>query len=602
MHYRGPDDEGIFVTEDGRLGLASRRLAIRDVSPAGHMPMQNAAGTVWITYNGEIYNADELRCELEASGFAFRSTSDTEVILHGYEAWGMRVLDRLRGMFALAVFDRRAAPCLVLARDPLGIKPLYYASTSDAFAFASECRALRTAGCAGRELDADGLVAYLELGSVPAPLTIYRDIRAMEAGHSLRLTWDEAGCLKSERPYQYWALPEPTPPPHDYRAAVDLVRETLQDSVRRHLVSDVPLGAFLSGGIDSASVVALMRASSPSATIRTCSVTFDEAEFTEEAYATAVAREFGTEHVNIPLSADDMAAEFDNIIAALDQPSNDGVNTYFVSQAARRAGLTVSLSGVGGDELFGGYPTFQRMPDLVRAMRVIDGVPGGSRLAGALLATGGMHRGPGRLASWLRSEGPLHVRAYLALRGLFSPTDVSHLISPEVRSSSRTFDLEDLVDRSAKAARPISTRELTSRLELTSYMRHQLLRDTDVMSMAHSLEVRVPFVDREVVEKLLGVGLQTPNGALSKQVLRDAVPTVPSVVRDRRDKHGFTFPFAVWMRGPLRTRLEETVRSVEQELTAYLDPQACEQVLHAFDAGEVHWSRAWALAALACVA
>src|SRR5579859_4745622 len=241
---RGPDDGGTYVSADGSVGLGNRRLAIRDLSPAGHMPMSNAEGTVWITYNGEIYNAEELRSELETLGARFRSLSDTEVILYGYATWGDAIAARLRGMFAFAIYDARTAPRLFLARDPLGIKPLYYAWMGGTFCFASECRGLFASGLVGREIAPCALVAYLELGSVPAPLTIYRDVTALEAGHTLMVQPARGRGVATA----YWSLPGPmlTNGAHiRYEAAVEEVKTVLLDSVRRHLVSDVPLGVFL---------------------------------------------------------------------------------------------------------------------------------------------------------------------------------------------------------------------------------------------------------------------------------------------------------------------------------------------------------------------
>src|SRR6266508_1877046 len=290
MLHRGPDDGGVYVSRECLVGLANRRLAIRDLSPAGHMPMSTADGTLCITYNGEIYNAAELRAELEAKGFAFRSNSDTEVILHGYRAWSDDVVTHLRGMFAFCIYD---APCngLFLARAALGITPLYYTHRGGWFAFASECKALVRSCLASTDVSPAGLVTYLELGSVPAPLTIYRDIRALEGGQSMRVDLGKgAPCLTG--PNTYWRLPEPHMQDMPYAEAVARVHDLLLDSVRRHLVSDVPLGAFLSGGLDSSAIVALMREASSGATIRTCSVSFAEPEFDERPYARGVADYF----------------------------------------------------------------------------------------------------------------------------------------------------------------------------------------------------------------------------------------------------------------------------------------------------------------------
>jgi asparagine synthase (glutamine-hydrolysing) len=599
--HRGPDDGGLYESVDRRVALGTRRLAIQDLSPAGHMPMANAAETVWITYNGELYNAAELRADLETLGYTFRSHGDTEVVLYGYEAWGVELLDRLRGMFSLAIYDRRMTPRLLLARDPLGIKPLYYAWVDGALVFASECRAVVSSGLVSREIGQPGLLAYLQLGSVPAPLTIYRDIRALEAGHYLMMTWTGAAVRPAE-PVPYWGLPADSSAAAaevPYPDAVERVRGLLLDSVRRHLVSDVPLGVFLSGGVDSGSLVALMRAADPSGTIRSCSVVFDEQRYDESIYAHEVARHFATDHHDVRVTAADLGNELEPILDALDQPSNDGVNTYFVSRAARQVQLTVALSGLGGDELFGGYPTFSRLGPLVRRARLLQALPGALPALAAGLGAWHPHHPGARLAGWVRRGGAEPAATYLGLRGMFSAATLRDLVRPEVlHDGAAGFDLLNLVRRSAALPRSTTTHDQASRLELTAYMRHQLLRDGDVMSMAHSLEIRVPFVDRVVVENILALNTTLPPGALPKQLLRDAVPTLPAAVRLRQDKQGFSFPFGPWLGGPLRPQFGELVREAAEQFRPYLRPDACARVLAAFDAGRTHWSRPWALAAL----
>jgi asparagine synthase (glutamine-hydrolysing) len=602
MAARGPDDEGTYVSSDGRIGLGNRRLAIQDLSPAGHMPMSNAQGTVWITYNGEIYNTHELRADLERLGYTFQSRSDTEVILHGFEVWGRDVVGRLRGMFALAIYDMRGQPSLFLARDPLGIKPLYYTTQDGVFAFASECRAVLAAGLSSAEIGTAGLVAYLQLGSVPAPLTIYRSVRALEAGHSLVVDC-EPNVVRPHQPAEFWALPSYTVPDDSVASlhdAVEEVRQLLLDSVRRHLISDVPLGAFLSGGIDSGAIVALMRQATPTGTIRTCTVVFEEPEFNEAAYAHQVARRFETEHVDVPVTASDLERELEHVLRALDQPSNDGINAYFVSRAARATGLTVALSGVGGDELFGGYPTFHRLPLVLQAWRLVTRVPGGGRLLEAALSFVGDRRQSGvRLAGWLNEGGPDPASAYLGLRGLFSAAAVRGLVRPEaLEAATEQFDLLALARGNARLGTRTNPWDDTSRLELSCYMRHQLLRDTDVMSMANSLEVRVPFVDRHVVERILRLSVAARSGSPPKRLLREAVSSLPLAVRDRRDKQGFTFPFQRWMSGPLRPMVRELVHETACHLQAYLRPEVCDKLAQTLGDSQTHWSRPWALAAL----
>jgi asparagine synthase (glutamine-hydrolysing) len=595
---RGPDDSGTYLSQDCSLSLGNQRLAVRDLTPAGHMPMSNAAQSICITYNGEIYNAVELRTRLEQLGYVFRSHSDTEVILIGYEAWGDAVVQHLRGMFAFAIYDCRGTPRLLLARDPLGIKPLYYSWSAGTFVFASECKAILASGLVDRELSSAGLLAYLELGSVPAPLTVFRTIQALEAGHLLVLEW-ESGLLRLRPAVEYWRLPTARGPRLAYADAVLTVKDLLLESVRRHLVSDVPLGAFLSGGVDSGSIVALMREASPSAAIRTCSVVFDEEGYSETRYAHAVAQRFETEHTDIRVTAGDLASHIGPIMEALDQPSTDGVNTYFVSRAARQIDLTVALSGLGGDELFGGYPSTRRLGTLLPMLRLAQAVPGGTRAAGAVLATWGDHHPHARLGGWLAASGGEPAGAYLGLRGLFSSGSIRRLLRPEIiHEAGGEFDLLASIRHSAHLSDRATPPEVASRFELTCYMRHQLLRDTDVMSMAHSLEVRVPFVDTHVVEEILGLRVDSVPRALPKQLLRDAVSSLPPSVTLRPDKQGFSFPFDPWLRGPLRSLLNELVDDVANQLTGYLQPGACADLLQAFDAGRLHWSRVWAIAAL----
>jgi asparagine synthase (glutamine-hydrolysing) len=616
MRHRGPDDSGIYVSHDGRAGLANCRLAIRDLSPAGHMPMGDADGATWITYNGEAYNADELRGELEHLGYRFRSGSDTEALLHGYRAWGPGVLGRARGMFAFAILvglnvgtlerwnvgtlERWNVQRLFLARDRLGIKPLYYAHTSEAFVFASELKALLASGLLSREIDPAAVVAYLMLGSVPCPLTIYRDIRALEPGCSLSLDLQSPGAAPAIE--RYWELPGDIVPAGDAGGAAEQVRALLDDAVRSHLVSDVPLGAFLSGGLDSSAVVALMRAAT-SGPIRTCSMVFEEAGYSEAPFARAMAQAVGAEHYERVITASDVAGELYSILRSMDQPTIDGANTYFVAKTAREAGLTVALSGLGGDELFGGYAnTFGAVPRLLRAVTLARSVPAGGQLAGAALSLLPLHRRWAKVADAL-GRRPSAASAYLACRGLFSPGEVRALVSPDTwHAAIERFDpVRHIAERagvSQKAGSALEPMDFpmfnwVSRAELRTYTHDQLLRDTDAMSMAHSLEVRVPLLDHRLVEAVLRLPPSAKlGGDRSKALLLRAIgDMLPPLVRDRRAKQGFTFPFDAWLRGPLRELAEEPPH-------ALLRPEAVARVRRAYAAGKLHWSRPWALAVL----
>jgi len=601
MTHRGPDDAGMFVSPDGRVGLANRRLAIRDLSPAGHMPMSNADGTAWITYNGEIYNTDELRPELERLGFVFHSTSDTEVILHGYEAWGDEVVQRLRGMFAFAILALEPITSKVqrvfLARDRMGVKPLYYAQSDGVFLFASELKGLRASGLVSREISPAGLVGYLMFGAVPNPWTIYRDSQALPPASTL--AWQD-GRVDIRR---YWQLPTDVPEPSAYSDTVEQIRALLEEAVRIRLVADVPLGAFLSGGLDSGVVVALMRQATHGP-IRTCSMVFEEEKYSESVGARAMAQAMGTEHYERTVTAQDVASEWERILWAMDQPTVDGVNTYFVSKTAREAGLTVALSGLGGDELFGGYPnTFVGVPQILNALKMAQTVPGRATLARAAI-----NLRPDR-QRWAKVRDALSypaspASAYLARRGLFSPSEVKALVHPDVWQAARQiFDpVQHIMDCTDGYAEPgVYERQpftWVSRAELRNYMHHQLLRDTDAMSMAHSLEVRVPYMDHRLVEAVLRLpAAHKKNGAQPKSLLTRAVgDLLPPIVRDRQDKQGFTFPFDEWLRADLKPLLMDCLG---QPALPWLRPDEILKVAMAYWDGKVHWSRPWALAVCA---
>lgn len=596
MRHRGPDDSGCYVAPDGRVGLANVRLAIRDRSPAGHMPMGSADGLSWISYNGECYNAGELRPPLERAGHALRSTSDTELILYAHRVWGEAAPERLRGMFAYALYEVAGATSparLLLARDPLGVKPLFLAETAQALVFASELRALLASGLVARELEPQALAAYLLLGSVPAPLSIYRGVRALEPGTALRLTLDGA---TPPRRWRFWEPPRVEPRAVATAQAAEEVRALLEETVRAQLVSDVPLGAFLSGGLDSSAVVALMRRAT-GGVIRTCALSFEEQAFSEAPFARAMAAAVGAEHHERVLTGPEVLGSLERVLPALDQPSADGVNSYFVAETARQAGLTVALSGLGGDELFGGYPnTFGGVPRTLGALRAARRVPAGAVLAGAAVAALPVSQRWAKVVAGVgRPASP--ASAYLVQRGLFAPGELRALLRPELWAEARQFD--PLQTIAAGAGEPEPGDGLfawVSRAELAAYTHNQLLRDTDVMSMAHSLEVRVPLLDQRLVEALLRLPAAAKRaGEGPKPLLVRAVgDLLPPLVRERRDKRGFTLPFERWLRGPLGPRLDAWAAGE----SGILRPGALAAARRRFERGRLHWSRLWALCVL----
>jgi asparagine synthase (glutamine-hydrolysing) len=583
MVHRGPDDEGIEVLAAGDrlVGLCSRRLAIQDCSPLGHQPMRSPATGRLLAFNGELYNVDSLRAELAARGQRFRGSSDTEVVLRGFDAWGMGCLHRFRGMFALALWDAPQQR-LVLARDRLGIKPLYYRhGMRGGLAFASELRPLLTSGVVERRISRSAMATYLGLGAVREPLTMVEGVKCLPAGYVA--TWED-GTLRLER---YWSLADAfertLSQPRE--AAVAALRETLEEAVRLHLVSDVPLGVFLSGGIDSSALVALVSrvAKEPP---RTVSVVFPQQRFSEERYATLVSRRFGTQHTSIEVDDATVLAEIPRAVDALDQPTSDGINTFVVSSFARSAGLTVALSGLGGDELFGGYDTFRIVPRLNRIRRWAPAPA--ARVIGLGIARFAPHSDRNdKLERWLRAQEP-DVDAYSLRRELFGP-GAARALMPGVDGGPPTPD--------EVAALDDQINEL-SRLELEVFMRNVLLRDSDVMSMAHGLEIRVPLLDHHVVEAVAAMsGHWKTSRQGPKPLLVDALADLlPHEVVHRR-KMGFTFPFEEWLRGTLRDRVESVLadRDYGGQVADNLDGQVVAEVWRRFLAGETQWHRPWAL-------
>lgn len=594
LRHRGPDDTGIHLSSDGRVGLTNTRLAVIDLSSAGRMPMNR--GRLWITYNGEIYNAALLKMELEAAGYEFTSRTDTEIVLRGYEAWGGGVVERLRGMFALAIYDGRASHGtrrLLLARDRLGIKPLYYVHSPQTIAFASELRALRASGFLGPTLSPAGIVGYLALGAVPSPWTIWDGARTLEPGSTLDIPID--GSVVTPVAKHYWSMPEPNidaPCCEEPEA----LRALLIDAVKSHLICDAPIGAFLSGGVDSSAVVALAHHAGVRH-VRTCSIVFEDAHYGEGMYARAVAALVDAEHHERVVTADDVRRELNDIVRAMDQPTTDGVNTYFVAKAAREAGLTVALSGLGADELFGGYPqTFRAVPRLVTLARAANLFPSAVPLMQAGIRVFCRHQRWQKLHDMLE-RSPEPAAAYVACRGVFSASEVRRLVGEETwRAATAAFDpVEHVAARAPCGEGRNGTALVTwvSRAELSTYLHDQLLRDTDVMSMAHSLEVRVPFLDGPIVERMLQLSnAATQVRSRSKPLLLDAVgDLLPPLVRDRRGKQGFLFPFDAWLRGPLKVDANEW----GAKSWGAFNPAAMTAVVQAFDAGRLHWSRVWAI-------
>jgi asparagine synthase (glutamine-hydrolysing) len=634
LRHRGPDDNGISHLEfqigrsQGIVSLGNTRLAVIDTTPAGHQPMSDPESGNWITYNGETYNFRELRREIGDEFGSWKSNTDTEVVLRAYRKWGVEAFHKLRGMFALAIWDARKSE-LILARDPFGIKPLYYCmkedlgllhfgfpgdssansrgesslpSSANSLIFASEVRALLASGLVSRKLSCEGVASFLEYGSVQAPLTIIDGVYSLMPGQVLRVRANEVASFDVAGS-TYRRDAENAESAHgntkSRSEAVTQLRVALEESVRMHLVSDVPLGVFLSGGMDSSALVALMSLVSKEKP-QTFSVVFDEEKFTEGPHSRRVAEKFHTNHCEVHLSEDRLLGMLPIAISSLDQPTMDGINTFVVSKAVKDAGLTVALSGLGGDELFAGYATFRRAAQMQSLtglrktlLRSVSGV-------GKIILNGSVRRKKfWQLA--LSDGGPVAV--YSITRQLFPQEEIARLIA------GFGFGVATgLIVFASKAGDSHGANDVVneiSRLELQGYMANTLLRDTDSMSMAHSLEVRVPFVDTAVASYVLPLPgewkVNGENGKLPKPLLADALRDL--LPRDllMRPKMGFTLPFEKWMQSTLRADISAVFEDRKQMSSANLNSAFVADVWQHFlrSPQSVGWSRPWALYVLA---
>jgi asparagine synthase (glutamine-hydrolysing) len=534
MTARGPDAAGAWISPDGRAALASRRLAILDLSSAGVQPMATPDGRWHLVMNGEIYNFRALRKELEDRGVAFHSQSDTEVVLHLLAREGPAALPRLRGMFGLALWDD-AEKRLLLARDPLGIKPLYYSTEGGCLRFASQVKALEAGGAISRAVDPAGLAGFLLWGSVPEPLTISSGVRALPAGCFLTAAEGRPG-----EPQLFYRMDDvPVGEPLEPAAAVE-------DSVAAHLVSDVPVAVFLSAGLDSGLIAALARRrlSEPPTTF---TLSFDLLTGTpadEAPLAAEVARALGTHHIERRVGREDFTGLWPAALAAMDQPSIDGFNTYVVSRAAHEAGLKVVLSGLGGDEIFGSYPSFRDVPALERAVRRIGWIPGLSAAWPVLAGIAARDRP--KLRGLLRHGGSTR-GAYFLRRGLFLPEDLPRLLGREMADEGLRHHQPHLAGNGLPKQDPWLAVHL---LETSLYMRNQLLRDSDWASMAHSVELRVPLVDAWLRAHLLAAGFEPARSRGKAAFVRQAAPELPAALFDR-PKTGFYIPVMEWLEPPV---------------------------------------------------
>jgi asparagine synthase (glutamine-hydrolysing) len=560
MATRGPDGAGEWQSQDGRIMFGHRRLAIIDLSETGAQPMQSADGKIVVTFNGEIYNYRALRAELETEGFRFRTQSDTEVLLHLYAASGIGLVKRLRGMFAFAIWDAHKQG-LLLARDPYGIKPLYYSNTSGTVRFASQVKALLAGGGVSNDPEPAGWVGFHLFGSVPEPFTSHRDVRAVAAGSTL---WIDAAGPAAEKRYFSIAEILRTAEQRGQNLSASEVRGRLQtallDSVRHHMVADVAVGIFLSAGIDSGALLGLMR-DAGQRRVEAVTLAYEEYRNTrddEVPLAAKCAAHYGSAHTIRMVTATEFRDDLPKIFAAMDQPTIDGINTWFVSKAAAELGLKAAISGLGGDEIFGGYPSFRDIPRWLRLWSMPARVP---RLGDAFRHFAeksglALILSP-KIAGALKYGGD-YAGAYFLRRGLFMPWELTDIMDRDavVQGLARL----DPVNHIARALEPQPRTAFgkVAALEASLYMRNQLLRDTDWASMAHSLEVRVPLVDAQLLQAIAPAMVSLPNGSGKRLLAASPRLPLPAEIAERA-KTGFGTPIADWLTKDSRLQKWRTI-------------------------------------------
>ncbi len=547
MIARGPDGAGIWLSDDGRVGLAHRRLAIIDLSEAGAQPMATADKSIHIVFNGEIYNYRELRCDLEAKGYSFHSRSDTEVLLYLYQEHGPDLVHYLRGMYAFAIWDQRKRGML-LVRDPFGIKPLYYADDGATLQIASQVKALLKGDGIDTSPEPAGHVGFFLWGHIPEPYTLYKGIRALPAGSML---WMDASGRRELKQFFNLAAElagaQATALTISREEMRDRLRVALLDSVGYHLVADVPAGVFLSAGLDSTTIAALAKEAGhgPLHTVTLGFKQYQGSEDDETELAELVARHYGTIHQTRWVTKEDFQRGYPHLLDAMDQPTIDGVNSYFVSQTAAMAGLKVVLSGMGGDELFGSYASFQQIPRMVNLFHPFCAFPAVGRSFRYISAPVLKHFTSPKYAGLLEYGGS-YGGAYLLRKGLFMPWELPALLDGEMvregwNELQTLMRLEETINGVGNAHAKVTA------LETAWYMRNQLLRDIDWASMAHSLEIRTPFVDIELF-RVVAALLNSSSVPAKADMAKSPKKSLPAQILSRR-KTGFSIPVREWISG-----------------------------------------------------
>ncbi len=602
MLHRGPNDEGFELISMGPddapspvLGLGFRRLAILDLSAAGHQPMFNERTGDCLVFNGEIYNFRQLRAQLQCEGVVFRSTSDTEVLLQALCTWGDSVVERLQGMFAFAFYHADSRRIL-LARDPLGIKPLYVAALPDRLIFASEIRSLLASGLVPKDLDLAGISGMLAYGAVQSPRTVYEHIRSFPAGHAQWIDASIAAGKPPSPPRRTWSFPRQLIADDEQRAAAN-VRELLRESVMRHLVADVPVGVFLSGGIDSTVIASFAKEYTPRITAFT--VGFGVVHGVDEVeQAQATARDLGMPHIAVSLDTKNLPEKWYDWLAGMDSPSVDGFNTYVVSRRLAAEGVVVGLSGLGADELFGGYSTFRRVTRASAFLPLLRLIPQSLwRQATAGLQTVFRSRSDAEKFVDLIVGDTRPAGVARSLRRLLSDSQIAAMYT-STRPQRAVLEMPGIDADFNELISQTDAFNGVSQSEIIHYMGNTLLRDTDANSMRHSLEVRVPFLDLRLVDYVSALPGRLKNQRTGKFLLRKALEgNIPAHVT-ARPKTGFSLPIGDWMRHEMRESCEAALANLVRR--APLDPMEVARLWQLFIARPeaTGWLRPMALVAL----
>jgi len=585
---RGPDAEG-FVEINDNIVFGHRRLKIIDLSEKANQPMSDAARKIWIVYNGEIYNFKKLRDELKYLNYEFRSNSDTEVIIAGYEKWGIeKLLEKMRGMFAFALCDVRDKyqSVIYFVRDRLGIKPIYYHISPGMVMFASQVNALKAQDLVKlSDIDISSIIGFLIFGSVPNNRTYLSNIVEVPPAHYVEIKLSDDDIKIDRR--RYWKIPASEDVQNIDSLAKTMVVKNVsslfEEAVDIHLISDVGIGVFLSGGLDSSSITAIA-ATSLSNPVTTINIVFDEKSYDESYYAKAVADKFKTNHMEVKIDGRQFIKEIPNILRAVDQPSNNGVNTYFISKAARESGLTVLLSGLGGDELFLGYPYYLQLYKHAQWIKIAGKMP--RFLLKCLDKPLPVLRNVWRRLNYLR-DGKI-TSIYQIVRGMFSPNEIMNLLN--LSEKEFNLSLKEIIDEIEDKGYDDIYKliDYINELDFNLYMACQLLRDSDAMGMAHSIEIRVPFLDHILVEYMRSLPISIKlNEHVNKNILvemmRDKLPQEVLL----RKKRGFIFPFDVW--------LKQEISGFCEYLYDYNvgNKKYLEFIIKEFTKGRLHWSKLW---------